>query len=102
MTDTAFSHQAGFAMLIVYAIQFLKNAGWFPWLTQNTDMANRIVSLVTAVFVAVGIQWSMSGTWQAGGTITLTFPPAQVMFDAFLHYVTQVGLQETFYKTAIK
>lgn len=43
----------------VWLIQKLKQAKWFPWLTQNSALANRLVAFLIAFVSAAGItyQW---------------------------------------------
>ena len=44
--------------VIVYALQWLKSAGWFPWLTADTKSISRLVSIGLALVAAIGINWS--------------------------------------------
>ena len=101
MTDTL-SYQAGLAMAAVYLIQWLKGANWFPWLTRHTDLANKVVSFVLALFTAAGIEWHTTGTAMTGGSITITYPALSVVFTGVIRFITQIGLQEGFYRNAVK
>lgn len=44
-------------IIAVWLIQKLKQANWFPWLTQNSATASRIVAYLIAIVSAAGITW---------------------------------------------
>lgn len=44
--------------IAVWAIQKLKQARWFPLLTQNSATVNRVVAYLTAFATAAGITWT--------------------------------------------
>jgi prenyltransferase beta subunit len=100
VTDTEFSYQAGLAASAVYLIQWLKGANWFPWLSEHTELANRVVASVLAVMSALGIQWTVEGNMNTGGTLTVTLPAISAIINAAIHIVTQLALQQSFYKVS--
>lgn len=51
---------------IVYGIQWLKDAGWFPWLTADTKTVNRLVSMALAAVAALGINWAYDASIEGG------------------------------------
>jgi hypothetical protein len=48
-------------VIAVWLIQKVKAARWFPWLTENSATANRIVAYAIALLSTAGITWQ----WQA-------------------------------------
>jgi len=48
-------------VVAVWVIQKLKQANWFPLLTQNSALANRIVAYAIALLAAAGITWQWNG-----------------------------------------
>lgn len=44
-------------VIAVWLIQRLKQANWFPWLTQNSALASRVVAYAIALLTAAGITW---------------------------------------------
>jgi hypothetical protein len=61
--------------LAVFIIQKLKQAKWFPWLTQNSALANRIVAYAIAIVSAAGITWQWhadQGQFVIGGLMWST------------------------------
>lgn len=84
--------------MIVYGIQFLKNAGWFPWLTADSKTIARLVSLAGALIVGFGI----TGHWDplSGGTIHL--PPLAMMIDGLTDTVKQYMTNQVIYDTVTK
>ena len=88
--------------VVVYLMQKVKTATWFPLVQQGKAMLNRIVSVTAAFLVAVGVSWSWSLN-AANGTHTLTI--ANLSFFTALHgawhWLNQYALQETIYQAAV-
>jgi len=100
LTDTAFGHQTGIAFVTVYAIQFLKNSKWFPWLHADAARVNRTVSLIVAFLAAAGIKVAMNGHFPLDPTtITIQVPSIGAVLDTLMHFATQFGLQEVIYQS---
>ena len=104
LTDTAMAHHTGFAFATVYAIQYLKDSKWFPWMWSHTDRVNRIVSVATALVTAAGVKFTAaSASPDAGTNITIHLPTMLMMvYGIAVHFSAQFGLQEVFYRTAVK
>ena len=105
VTDTALAHHAGFAFATVYAIQYLKNAKWFPWMWTNTDTVNRVVSAVTALVTAAGVKFTAEAAAPGVGAtvITITLPSLMTMlYGVAIHFSTQFGMQEMIYRSTVK
>ena len=100
--STEIGGQLGVSVFLVYLIQWLKNSPWFPWISARTDAINRTVAIVVAFLTSVGFQIHMTGDWTSGGTLVIQIPALTAVFSVFLHSFAQVGMQETFYKMAVK
>lgn len=98
MVQNTVVHQIGLAGILVYLLQGLKRANWFPWIGQHTDTLNRVLSLIAAGIAAVGVEIATTGSLTTGGTLTITYPSWQVMTETGLRFVCQYVLQQAFYK----
>jgi hypothetical protein len=86
---------------VVWLIQYLKNANWFPWLRIDTDVLSRIVAVILAAASASGIivayGWANS---------TLTFSASGLTpehaFQFLWKIATSLTIQELVYRTAVK
>ena len=97
-----FSHFTS-AALVVWLIQVLKKASWFPWLSiEGQVWTKRIVSIAGAVFAHLGI----ATAWHAGtaaGThiLMITIPSwpdlATSAWRILGQYVTQEGWYQVVY-----
>jgi hypothetical protein len=102
MLSTELGSQAGVSVILVYLLQWLKGSPWFPWLTARTDTINRTLAIVIAFLTSVGFQINMTGNWTSGGTLIIQIPAATAIFSVILHSAAQVGMQEGFYRMAVK
>lgn len=102
MNEVTISHQIAISAAVVWALERLKRWPQFAWIDANSDTVNRIVSIAAALVTAVGLQANMAGTFQAGGTLTITWPSLLVMRDAASHFASQLAMQEIIYRTAVK
>lgn len=98
---TEISSQITAGAIAVWAIQRLKEAGWFPWLSHHTDLCNRIASVIMATATNAGID--VVYAW-SGETLTLTLgglTMANVL--TFLWSVANsAAMQELIYRAAVK
>ena len=102
MTDTAFGHQVAIAAVLVWVLQMLKRAGWFPWLDANSDTANRIISVIAALVAGAGITFSVMGGIEDGGGVLIKWPALSAMTNGLSHCVVQYVLQEGIYRKMVK
>lgn len=58
MTGTETLDQLALNALIVHALEYVKAAPWFPWLTHQTDRANRAAGVVLAIAAGLGVSYS--------------------------------------------
>lgn len=84
--------------VVVYAIQWLKAQGWFPWLTDDTARLNRIVSAVAAAAVAFGVSWT--GDASTGWTIHV--PALAMLISGFVEWAKQYVLQQLIYDAVVQ
>ncbi len=84
--------------LVVWGMQKLKNASWFPFLQHGWANVSRIFSIVAAAAVAIGINY----TWnpQTRGLL-ITLPTVYGAFVAGWHWLNQFALQETIYQATV-
>jgi hypothetical protein len=102
MQDTILSDQVGISVLVVFVLQWLKNARWFPWVAEHTTTLNRVIAFVIAVLTSIGFQFALVGNWQMGGTLTIQLPSAGAIFSVITHSLAQAGIQEGFYQSVVK
>lgn len=62
MQDPGLVTQFTGAAMIVWIIQGLKNAGWFPHMTVDTVKVNRFISALAALATASALHWNWDAT----------------------------------------
>lgn len=97
-----FSHFTS-AAVVVYAIQLLKSAKWFPWLQHEGQVSlKRIVSIAGALGAHTGITYAWhslgSGTAAGGYQFIVTLPPLSVVLAFVWRWAGQWITQESFYQ----
>jgi hypothetical protein len=95
-----FSHFTS-AALVVWIIQILKNAKWFPWLQNEGQVwTKRIVSVVGALAAHTGISyaWHSLATATGGYQLIVTIPPIQIIGQFVWRWAGQYVAQEGWYK----
>jgi hypothetical protein len=80
--------QATISGVIVYGLDALKRARWFPWLTAETETVNRWVALGLAVIAAIGIHWDYDAT---AGVMTITGLSIQSIAAHLAHGVMDIA-----------
>jgi hypothetical protein len=96
---TELSHQFGVSVAVVHTLEWLKRVGWFPWLTNNSTTALRLISLIVALATSAGFK-VLSGDTDHGFTVFI--PPVAIIVDTLIHAVAQFGAQEGYYNIVIK
>lgn len=95
----SFGDQICTSMIVVWILQQLKKAAWLPWLTQHTDILNRLLSVLLGSIAAAGIVWTFDPT--AGTLVVHGLTLANGA--SFLWIVLkQVAFQEGVYKGLVK
>lgn len=96
MSD-AMSHLTAGAV-VVYALQWLKAANWFPWITNNSKVLNRVLSAIAAALIAFGI--SATGDSSSGWTIHV--PPLMVLLLGVWEWVKQFVAQQLIFDGVVQ
>lgn len=87
MTDTnIFSTQLTSSAVVVWVIQWLKHAGWCPWITADSNTLTRTISAAAAIGTAAGIHFSFDA---AAGSLAIT----GLLLPNILHFLW-VALQQ--------
>ena len=93
--------QVSSAATVVYLIQRLKSATWFPWLQKEGQVwAKRGLSLVAALGIHTGISyvWNPVPTPEGGHILAITIPPAAIIAIGLWHWFNQYVMQELIYQ----
>jgi hypothetical protein len=91
--------QVGSSLLAVGGMQVFKKIKWIPLLQEGKKTLNRIMSIVIAGCIALGIHyvWAPNIGPDGGHILTITIPnTAQLLTGAF-HWASQFIYQETGY-----
>jgi hypothetical protein len=103
-TDPVLS-QLSYSVVAIWVIQKLKECKWLPWINQNSDTVNKVVAVVVSFIAAIGVQWTVQGGLQDGGTITITYPSLATMLALAVKWLQSYAVQQgmyTIYKGAKK
>ena len=84
--------------VIVWLMQQLKNAKWFPAITHQTGRLNRIVAVILAAGAAIGIHATFD---QAAGTLMITGLTATGLAHGAWMWLKSFALQEIIYQGAV-
>lgn len=84
--------------VVVYVMQQLKSAKWFPLVEEGRAILNRLISIGTAAFVAVGISWSWTKNPQGTHDFLIQNIGMWAVIHGFWHWLNQYCLQETIYQ----
>lgn len=87
------------AAVVVYLMQMLKRAQWFPWLTMETAKMNHVVAVVAAGVSALGVHFAFSSS---EGTLLITGLNASTIAHTAWHWANQYALQRVTYDTVAK
>lgn len=82
---------------VTYGIEWLKESPYFSWIHVDSTKVNRAVSVVIALVIALGIQWS--GDAHAGWVITV--PPLESMKGAAWEFMQQFFAQQIVYDAVL-
>lgn len=94
--------QLSSAAILVWGLQKLKSAKWFPWLQHEGQVVlKRTISIAAAIGTHTGISYVWSPIVSDAGyhTLALTIPPLTVIAVTFWHWLNQYILQELIYQT---
>lgn len=86
------------AAIVVYALNKLKSAKWFPLLQKDWTWVNRGASMFVAVAVSIGIHYTWTAGTDGGHTLTLQIPTLSVLAIGIWHWLNQYAMQETLHQ----
>lgn len=93
-TSTVMTHLT-LGAVIVYGIQYLKAAGWMPWLTADSKTLTRLVSALAALAVGFGV----TGQWDPVHGGTFVIPPLSDLINGLWDTVKQFTTNQVLYDT---
>lgn len=83
------------AAVVSFLIAFLKKQAWFPWLSQESDRANRIAAIALSGLASVGIHAQFD---HATGQLLITGLTLTTIAAGLWHWVTQFALTHGWFK----
>lgn len=93
-----FASQASLAVVVSFAMQWLKKSPWFPWISVKTENLNRGISMAIAFLSGFGIFF----TWDhAASALTISGLTAAHLYHAAARGVEQWIFQQTAYRTVV-
>lgn len=94
--------QFTYSAVVVYGMQRLKAASWFPLLQAGQARASRTFSIIAAFFGHAGISYVWDPTVDANGMRHLAIAIPTLWGAALLiwHWLGQYAMQETLYQAA--
>jgi hypothetical protein len=78
-------------------MEWLKKANWFPWVSAQSDKANKIIAALLAAITAAGIHYTYDAS---AATLTFTGISLAGMGHAVWHWLQSYAVQETVYRGA--
>ena len=84
--------------IVVYIMQKLKSASWFPFLQHGQAMVSRIVSIALAGVTAIGINYSWNP--QTRGLL-ITIPTLTGLVAGLWHWGSQYATNEILYQATV-
>ena len=95
MQDTALGDQFALALISTYALQWLKQSKFFPWLTVETQTLNRLVGAAIAFLSSVVILVSFD---HVAGVLTVSGLTVANLLHAGARFLQQWAFQQAAYK----
>lgn len=96
-----FADQAIWALMVSFAIQWLKKSPWFGWITpQSSARLKAQFGFLAAFLTAAGIHFAVSGSILDGGGASITVTGLSV--NAFKDVAWQWASQQGWYRLVVK
>jgi hypothetical protein len=83
------------AAIVVYVINKLKSASWFPLLQKDWTVATRSFSIFIAFLVSQGIAYAWNPTSRQ---LVITLPTLSAFALGVWHWLNQYAMQETLHQ----
>jgi len=100
--NPALGDQLTASAVVVFLMQWAKNATWFPFIQKETAALNRIVAVAMAAVSTLGVNYTWvhpsPGVW----TITFTGVTLAGITGAAWAWLKQFAVQELIYRGAVK
>lgn len=87
------------AAVVVYTINKLKAAKWFPLIQKDWTFINRAFSLTVAFLVSIGIHYVWTPNPDGGHQLVLQIPSLAVLGLGIWHTLNQYCMQEVIFQT---
>lgn len=84
--------------VVVYLMQKLKSATWFPWIQEGRVILNRTISIVAAAAVSIGVSYTWNPTSRG---LLLTIPTVSTAAIGFWHWLNQYAMNEMLYRATV-
>jgi hypothetical protein len=84
--------------VVVWLLQKLKSATWFPLVQQGKTWLNRIASIVLAGVGAIGVSYTWSPDPAGGHMLSVAIPTLSVAALGAWHWLNHFVMQETIYQ----
>jgi len=81
--------------IVVFAIQKLKAAKWFPWIEAGKKTASRVASVIGATMTAVAVNYSWNPQTRV---IMIALPTLPIFLLACWHWLNHFATQELIYQ----
>ena len=95
-TGSPFGDQLTVSAVVVFILQMLKKASWFPWLTVEKDRLNRSIAVALAGLSALGINITFQST---EGVLTITGLTAGTFLHGGWEWLKAFAVQEFVYRS---
>ena len=99
MTPNELTGSAITAYLVAEILEMLKRSTWFPWITHQTAVLNRVAGIVIAGVSALGVHVVFSAD---AGTLTITGLTASGILATLGNWLKQWAMQQFAYRSAVK
>lgn len=86
------------AAIVVYAMNRLKSASWFPLLQKDWTAINRAFSVVVALLISWGIHYVWTADPNGGHQLVLEIPAWSTLGFTIWHWLNQYAMQETLHQ----
>ena len=87
--------------IVVWGMQKLKTAPWFPLLRHGQASVSRAWSIVSAAIVAIGINYTWNKNLDGSHTLIFVIPTLWVLAVGGWHWLNQFALQEMIYQATV-
>jgi hypothetical protein len=81
--------------IVVFAIQKLKSAKWFPWIEAGKKTGSRVASVIGATMTAIAVNYSWNPQTRV---ISIAIPTLGVFLLACWHWLNHFATQELMYQ----